>query len=126
MKLVAVIIVAAALAAIFAWAALQKSPATPHEAPLRFSMPIDDAFALKEKGKVVVVGVIDTGKIYPGDALLVKTEDQVIPVTVEALEAFHKPLQSANAGERVGIMLHGVDKEEVKLPATLTDQENGT
>lgn len=84
-----------------------------------FTMPIDDVFALKIKGKVVVVGVVSTGEIHPGDLLTIRAGDNTIPVTVEALEAFHKPLKSAKAGDRIGIMLSGVDKVQVVLPAVL-------
>jgi selenocysteine-specific translation elongation factor len=121
MKITIAIILLLAVAAIIGWILLRsKSIAmTRSEAP--FSMCIDDLFALKTKGKIVLVGVISTGDILPGDNLCIKTGGTAISVRVDALEAFHKPLKSAKAGDRVGIMLQGVDKEEVVLPATLVN-----
>jgi elongation factor Tu len=86
-------------------------------------MPIDDVFALKAHGKVVVVGVIEEGAIRPGDSLTIQSGEYSIPVLVESLEAYHKPLNSAKAGDRVGILLHGIDKDKVVLPANLVSTE---
>lgn len=76
-------------------------------------MTIDDVFAVILAGRVVVVGVISEGEVRPGDTLLVETRSGGIQVTVEALEAYHRPLRSANAGDRVGIMLSGINKEQI-------------
>ena len=89
------------------------------ESPTLFRMPIDDAFALKVPGKVVVVGVVADGEVRPGARLVLRTAAAELPVTVEALEAFNKPLEAARRGERVGIMLVGATKEQVGSEAVL-------
>lgn len=120
------IVAVLAVGAIIAWALLRSRQGGQTSWDVAFSMPIDDVFALETRGKVVVVGVIATGEVLPGDTALVMVGESGIPVTVEGLEAFHKPLKSAKAGDRVGIMLQGVDKEQVTLPATLADRDKGT
>jgi translation elongation factor EF-Tu-like GTPase len=84
-------------------------------------MPIDDAFRLKTEGSVVVVGVIAAGEIKPGMRLEVRTANAAIPVTVTALEAGpSKPISSARAGDRVGVMLQGANKDQVPAGSRLT------
>lgn len=95
-------------------------------ATTQFSMPIDDTFALKTEGETVVVGIITSGTLTPGDKLFVRTQSELLPVTVLGIEAFHKPLTSAKAGDRVGIKLHGIRKEQIELPAILESHINGT
>ena len=86
-------------------------------------MPIDDAFALKVPGKVVVVGVVAEGEVRPGARLVLRTTAAELPVTVEALEAHHRALQVARRGEPVGIMLAGASKEQVGPGAVLVSTE---
>jgi translation elongation factor EF-Tu-like GTPase len=87
-----------------------------------FRMPIEDAFALKERGRVVVVGIVADGEITPGARLLLRVGNNELPVTVEALEAHHQSLQVARQGDRIGILLAGVDKEQVGVGAVLLEK----
>jgi selenocysteine-specific translation elongation factor len=86
-----------------------------------FRMTIDDVFALKKPGSVIVVGVVSEGEVKPGDSLCVKTGSGQIQVRVEALEAHDKPLDRATAGDRVGIMLAGASKEQISPHDLLVD-----
>ncbi len=97
-------------------------PATlPASSAAAFDMPIDDAFALKVDGSVVVVGVIAAGEIKPGMRLEIRTAHASIPVTVTALEGGpDKPISHARAGDRVGVMLQGASKEQVPAGSRLT------
>lgn len=88
-----------------------------------FRMPIDDVFALKMPGKVVVVGVVADGEVRPGDRLVLRAAAAEVPVRVEALEAYHQPIQAARCGDRVGVMLVGVDKAQVGHGAVLASAE---
>jgi translation elongation factor EF-Tu-like GTPase len=91
----------------------------PTSTPLR--MPIDDTFALKIKGKVVVVGRISEGKVKIGDRLVIRTKAEKLPVEVEGIELEGKaPVKKASEGDRVGILLGGVSKEQVGSGAVLT------
>jgi translation elongation factor EF-Tu-like GTPase len=86
-----------------------------------FDMPIDDAFRLKVEGSVVVVGVIAAGEIKLGMRLEIRTGNGAIPVTVTALEGGpDKPISHARAGDRVGVMLQGVAKDQVPAGSRLS------
>lgn len=94
-------------------------PAIPAAAP--FYMSIDDAFRLKADGRVVVVGVIGKGEISPGMELEIRTTNAVIPVIVMSLEGgLNKPISKARAGDRVGVMLQGANKDNVPAGSQLT------
>ena len=67
---------------MFNWFRGKGQPAAP------FRMPVDDAFALKVPGKVVVVGVVAEGEVRPGARLVLRAAAAELPVTVEALEAY--------------------------------------
>lgn len=85
-----------------------------------FRMSIDDVFALKQRGSVVVVGVITTGDLKVGDTLTVDTESTQIMVQVNGIElGFNNPVQSANPGDKVGVMLSGIDKDQIRPNALL-------
>ena len=84
----------------------------------KFTMPIDDAFAMKPGG-VVVAGVVSEGVVLPGDQLEVRTSDKCLPVTVKGLETFDYEkkqavqLKEASKGQRVGIWIIGVEKSQI-------------
>lgn len=105
--------------AIFGTALFRRSP---HNSSHPFRMPIDDAFALKLPGKVVVVGVIAEGEVRPGDHLTIQCPYSRINVQVEGLEAYHKPLRVAKRGDRVGLMLIGATKEQICSGAVLVKE----
>jgi len=99
----------------------KPSPPSTPPSVVAFDMPIDDAFRLKVEGSVVVVGVIAAGEIKPGMRLEIQTANGAIPVTVTALEGGPgKPISQARAGDRVGVMLQGANKDQVPAGSRLT------
>ena len=75
-------------------------------------MTIENVFAVKSG--VAVVGVISTGELGVGDKLVVDTDTTKIQVQVEGIElVFWNPVQRANAGDSVGILLTGVKMDQV-------------
>jgi selenocysteine-specific translation elongation factor len=82
-------------------------------------MPIDDAYALKVPGKVVVVGIVAEGRVAPETQLLLRSGPVEVPVTVEAIEVDHQPRQAAQRGDRVGILLVVTVKDQVGVGAEL-------
>jgi len=79
-----------------------------------FLMPIEDIFSIKGRG-TVVTGRVERGKITPG-----------MKTVATSLEMFNKTLDYAIAGDNVGILLRGIDKDEVErgqvvaAPGTIT------
>ncbi|MEW5826788.1 MAG: elongation factor Tu [Candidatus Bipolaricaulota bacterium] len=91
-----------------------------------FLMPVEDVFSIKGRG-TVVTGRVERGKIVPGAEIeIVGIHDQVQKTVATSLEMFNKVLDYAIAGDNVGILLRGVEKDEVErgqvlaAPKTIT------
>ena len=78
-----------------------------------FLMPVEDVFSITGRG-TVATGRIETGKCKVGDEvqLLGLGEDKKSVIT--GVEMFRKTLPEGEAGDNVGLLLRGIDKEEVK------------
>ena len=78
-----------------------------------FLMPVEDVFSITGRG-TVATGRIETGVIHVGDPvqLLGLGEDKNSVVT--GVEMFRKLLDEGQAGDNVGLLLRGIDKNEVK------------
>ena len=78
-----------------------------------FLMPVEDVFSITGRG-TVATGRIETGKCKVGDEveLLGLGEDKKSVVT--GVEMFRKTLDEGEAGDNVGLLLRGIDKDEVK------------
>jgi elongation factor Tu len=94
-----------------------------------FLMPIEDVFSITGRG-TVVTGRIDRGQINVGDEVEIvgMNAPGVKPkkTVVTGVEMFRKLLDSGQAGDNVGCLLRGVDKEEVErgqvlaIPGSIT------
>ncbi len=79
-----------------------------------FMMPVEDVFSIKGRG-TVVTGRIDRGKIKTGDAVdIIGLRDKTFSSVVTGVEMFHKILDDGQAGDNVGLLLRGIDREEVE------------
>ncbi len=79
-----------------------------------FLMPIEDVFSITGRG-TVVTGRIERGKIKPGDEVeIVGLSDEVKKTVVTSVEMFRKILDEGIAGDNVGCLLRGIDKDEVE------------
>ncbi len=79
-----------------------------------FLMPVEDVFSIKGRG-TVVTGRVERGKITPGMEIeIVGIHDEVRKTVATSLEMFNKTLEYAIAGDNVGILLRGVEKDEVE------------
>ncbi|MCI2426326.1 elongation factor Tu [Candidatus Acetothermia bacterium] len=79
-----------------------------------FQMPIEDIFSIKGRG-TVATGRVERGKITPGSEVeIVGIRDQIIKTVATSLEMFNKVLDSAIAGDNVGILLRGVEKDDIE------------
>lgn len=119
MKYAAVGAVALVLIGVVAWLWRGRLGEQGRASSMSFYLPVDEAFALKQPGKVVVVGVVAEGEVRPGVRLVLRSVAGDRQVTVEALEAFGQPLQVARQGDRVGLILLGASKEQVGPGAVL-------
>jgi elongation factor Tu len=79
-----------------------------------FLMPIEDIFSIKGRG-TVVTGRVDRGRITPGaEVEIVGLTDEIRKTVATSLEMFNKILDQAIAGDNVGILLRGIEKDEVE------------
>ncbi|MBF0243856.1 MAG: elongation factor Tu [Planctomycetes bacterium] len=79
-----------------------------------FLMPIEDVFSIKGRG-TVGTGRIERGIVKIGDELeVVGIREDNMKTTCTGIEMFNKLLDEGRAGENVGILLRGVDKEDLR------------
>lgn len=128
--------VAAAVAALMLMAACSRAadntaPATDEappaadEAPTQskpadLSMTITDRFRIASGG-IVVAGQIRSGSISVGDSICIRsaTGGQA-PLEVAGIESFNKLLDTASAGDRVGLLVTGIELEAIAVGDRLT------
>ena len=78
-----------------------------------FLMPVEDVFTITGRG-TVASGRIDRGTVKVGDEVeIVGLVDKVLKSVVTGLEMFHKTLDLGEAGDNVGVLLRGVDRDQV-------------
>ncbi len=78
-----------------------------------FLMPIEDVFGIKGRG-TVVTGRVERGSLKQGEEIEIIRSGGVRKTVATGLEMFHKLLDSTEAGDAVGILLRGVDRDEVE------------
>ncbi len=79
-----------------------------------FLMPIEDVFSITGRG-TVVTGRIERGVVNSGDTMdIVGIKPEKITTTITGVEMFRKILDRGEAGDNVGLLLRGVDKEAVE------------
>ncbi len=87
-------------------------PARPKDQP--FLMPVEDVFSITGRG-TVATGRIERGMIHTGDAVeIVGLKDEPMKSTVTGVEMFRKILDDGEAGDNVGILLRGVEKDDIR------------
>jgi elongation factor Tu len=85
-----------------------------------FLMCVEDVFSIKGRG-TVATGRVERGKVKMGDALeIVGLSDQVKATTCTGVEMFQKTLEYGMAGDNVGVLLRGVEKNEIERGQVLS------
>ena len=78
-----------------------------------FLMPIEDVFSITGRG-TVVTGKIEQGAVHTGDELEIVGIKETGKTTCTGVEMFRKLLDEGQAGDNIGALLRGIDKEEVQ------------
>lgn len=79
-----------------------------------FLMPIEDVFSITGRG-TVATGRVEQGVVKVGDTVeLVGLTDESRQVVVTGVEMFRKQLDLAEAGDNIGALLRGVQREEIQ------------
>ena len=78
-----------------------------------FMMPVEDVFSITGRG-TVATGRVERGRIEVGDEVeIIGLTDEPMKTTVTGVEMFRKLLDYAEAGDNIGALLRGVQREEV-------------
>ena len=78
-----------------------------------FLMPIEDVFSISGRG-TVVTGRIERGIVKVGDEIEIVGIRDTVKTTCTGVEMFRKLLDQGQAGDNVGILLRGIDREGVE------------
>ena len=78
-----------------------------------FLMPVEDVFSITGRG-TVATGRIETGVVKVGDEVQIMGLGADKKSVVTGVEMFRKILDTGEAGDNVGLLLRGIDKNEIK------------
>ena len=78
-----------------------------------FLMPVEDVFSISGRG-TVVTGRVEQGKLNVGDKIEVVGIKDTQETTATGIEMFRKLLDYAEAGDNVGVLLRGIEKDQVE------------
>jgi len=95
-----------------------------------FLMSIDTSLNIAGRG-VVVTGTVEQGKAKINDEVhMIGIRRKHTTTTITGIETFHKQMETAEAGDNVGMLLRGITKEQIKRgmclakPASMTVRKN--
>jgi elongation factor Tu len=89
-------------------------PTPVRETDKPFLMPVEDVFSIKGRG-TVVTGRVERGTLQKGQEIeIIGLRDESMKSVVTGIEMFHKELDSAQAGDNAGILLRGIEREDVE------------
>jgi elongation factor Tu len=90
-----------------------------------FLMPVEDVFSIKGRG-TVATGRIERGKVKVNEEVEIVGLRETRKTVVTGVEMFHKSLEEGQAGDNVGILLRGIEKNDIErgmvlaAPGTIT------
>ncbi len=95
-------------------AAVDKDIPTPvRDTAKPFLMPVEDVFSIKGRG-TVVTGRIERGVVKVNEAVEIVGIKATANTVVTGVEMFHKMLDEGQAGDNVGVLIRGIEKDDVE------------
>ena len=88
-------------------------PVPQREKDKPFLMPIEDVFSIKGRG-TVPTGRVERGVIRAGVEVEIVGLKETRKTVAVSLEMFHKIMQEAEAGDAVGVLVRGIDRDEIE------------
>ena len=89
-------------------------PTPERKADLPFLMPVEDVFSISGRG-TVATGRVERGTIKMADVVeIVGLSEEKKSTVVTGIEMFHKLMDNAEAGDNVGLLLRGIQKNEIE------------
>jgi elongation factor Tu len=93
-------------------------PTPEREVDKPFLMPIEDVFSIKGRG-TVVTGRVERGRVRTMDEVEIVGLRETRKTVVTGVEMFRKILDEGIAGDNIGCLLRGIDRDEVERGMTL-------
>ena len=96
-----------------------------HDLDKPFLMPIEDVFSIKGRGTVATVR-IEQGTVHINDEVEIVGIRDTQKSVVTGIEAFHKTLDQGQAGDNAGLLLRGIERDQIERgqviakPGTIT------
>jgi elongation factor Tu len=84
-----------------------------HDFNKPFLMPIEDVFSIKGRG-TVATGRIEQGTVHINDEVEIVGLKETQKSVVTGIEAFHKTLDQGQAGDNAGLLLRGIEREQIE------------
>ena len=89
-------------------------PIPPRDIEKPFLMPVEDVFSITGRG-TVATGRIERGIINSGDDVeIIGMQEKSLKSTVTGVEMFRKILDRGEAGDNVGLLLRGIEKDDIR------------
>ncbi len=89
-------------------------PIPPREVDKPFLMPVEDVFSITGRG-TVATGRIERGVINSGEEVeIIGMQEKSLKSTVTGVEMFRKILDRGEAGDNVGLLLRGIEKNDIR------------
>ncbi len=103
----------------------QYVPIPQREIDKPFLMPVEDVFSIKGRG-TVATGRIERGKAKIGDPVEIVGFGDTKMSTITGIEQFQKTLDEGIAGDNVGVLLRGIEKEQIERGQVLAQPKSIT
>ena len=88
------------------------TPARNNDLP--FLMPVEDVMTISGRG-TVATGRVERGTAHVGDQMeIVGLKEEKLTTTITGLEMFRKSLEFAQAGDNIGALLRGIDRDQIE------------
>ena len=89
-------------------------PTPPRDDSLPFLMPVEDVFTISGRG-TVATGRVERGQLKLSEEVeIVGLADETKKTVVTGIEMFHKLLDFAEAGDNIGVLLRGIDRNGIE------------
>ena len=89
-------------------------PTPDRKADMPFLLPVEDVFSISGRG-TVATGRVERGTVKMADSVeIVGLTDEPKTTVITGIEMFHKLMDSAEAGDNVGLLLRGVNKNDIE------------
>jgi elongation factor Tu len=85
-----------------------------------FRLTVEDVFLIRNRG-VVATGRVESGTLRVGDTVHI---DGTLDARVDGIEVFRKSIDEASAGDNIGVLFRGLEKNQLNRGSVLTSSSS--